>query len=82
MLFRSGTKGVVEIRDGGTRVELIDSIGAHDIPLPESEPFFPDFVAELRGEGKHILGPEEPFEMSRVALLARDAAETGRVIEL
>ena len=78
----AGTTGVVEIRDGGTRVELIDATGARDIPLPESKPFFSDFVAELRGEGKHILGPEEPFEMSRVALLARDAAETGRVIEL
>ncbi len=78
----AGTSGVVEIKDGGSRVEVIDSSGVHDVPLPGTRPFFGDFLAELRGEGTHILGPEEPFEMTRVALLSREAAESGRIIEL
>ncbi len=78
----AGYSGVVEIKDGGARVEAIDTSGVRDIPLPEAMSFFADFIAELRGEGTHILGPEEPFEMTRVALLARKSAETGHVIDL
>jgi predicted dehydrogenase len=77
-----GSEGVLEIREGGKRVELINVSGTRDIPLPETRPFFVDFVAELRGEGKHILSPEEPFEMTRVALLARESADRKRVLEL
>ncbi|MHB9028917.1 MAG: Gfo/Idh/MocA family protein [Candidatus Latescibacterota bacterium] len=77
-----GSEGVLEIGDGGKRVELIMSSGVRDITLPEAKPFFADFVAELRGEGEHILSPEEPFEMTRVSLLARDSAEQKRIFDL
>ncbi len=78
-----GSEGVVEIKDLGARVELItSSSGPVDLPYPEERSFMADFVAELRGTGKHVIAPEEPFEMTRVALLARQAAETGTVIEL
>jgi predicted dehydrogenase len=78
----AGSEGVLEIKDGGKRVELITASGVGDIALPEARPFFADFVAELRGEGKHILSPEEPFEMTRVALLARESADKKRVFDL
>ena len=78
-----GSEGVLEIKDSGKRVELISS--SHepfDIPLPEEKSFFADFVGELRGEGRHILSPEEPFEMTRVALLAHQSAKQNRIITL
>ena len=78
-----GSEGVIEIKDLGKRVELITSSEkAYDIPLPEAKSFFADSIAELRGEGKHILSPEEPFEMTRVALLAHQSANQNRIIRL
>ena len=78
-----GSEGVIEIKDGGSRVEIITSTKeAYDVQLPERIAFFADFIAELRGEGKHILSPEEPFEMTRVALLAHQSAEQNRKITL
>lgn len=78
-----GSGGVLEIKDGGQRVELISSAAdAVDIQLPERKSFLADFIAELRGQGKHVLAPEEPFEMTRVALLAHRSAEQKRIITL
>jgi len=77
-----GSEGALEIKDGGKRVEIITAAGPRDIVLPAAKPFFADFVAELRGESKHILAPEEPFEMTRIALLARESAEKKQIITL
>jgi len=78
-----GSEGVLEIKDSGKRVELISSSQKpFDIPLPERKSFFADFIAELRGEGKHILSPEEPFEITRVALLAHQSANQKKIIDL
>ncbi|MCE5251454.1 Gfo/Idh/MocA family oxidoreductase [bacterium] len=78
-----GSEGVVEIKDLATRVELITtSQKPYDIPLPERKSFFADFIAELRGQGKHVIAPEEPFEMTRVSLLARQAADENAIIRL
>jgi len=78
-----GSEGVIEIKDLGERVELITSTKEpYDLPLPESQSFMRDFISELRGGAKHLIRPEEPFEMTRVSLLARKAADEGIVIEL
>ena len=78
-----GSEGVLEIKDSGKRVELISSSQEqHDITLPESKSFFADFIAELKGQGKHVLAPEEPFEMTRVSLLAHQSAKRNRIITL
>ena len=79
----AGTEGIVEIKDSGKRVELISSSnGSYDIELPESKSFFADFIAELRGQGKHVLSPEEPFEMTRVSLLAHQSSVTNTIVQL
>lgn len=79
----AGSEGVVEIRDFGRRVELIaGDKGPRDLDLPESRNFFVDFAAELRDEGKHIIGPDEAIRVTRVCIKAREAADTGRVIAL
>jgi len=78
-----GSEGVLEIKDLGARVELITQTHEpYNIPLPEHKSFFADFVKELRGEGKHILSPEEQFEITRVALLAHQSAEQNMIIKL
>jgi len=78
-----GSEGVIEIKDLASRVELITQENDPvDLELPEGRSFFADFIAELRGQGTHILTPEEPFEMTRVALLAHQAAKNREVISL
>lgn len=78
-----GSEGVLEIKDGGERVECItQTSGPVDIPLHEHRPFFADFITELRGGKPHIVAPEEPFEMSRAAILAHEAARESRIISL
>jgi len=78
-----GSEGVLEIKDSGKRVELISSSQEqYDITLLERKSFFADFVDELREQGKHVLSPEEPFEMTRVSLLAHQSAERNRIITL
>ena len=79
----AGSEGVIELKDLATRVELITA-GSEPInlALPEGTTLIEDFVRELRGEGKHLLSQEEPFEMTRVALLAHQAAAKGEIIRL
>jgi predicted dehydrogenase len=79
----AGSEGVIEIKDFSRRVELIaGNKEPRDLDLPESRDFFVDFVAELRGEGKHIIGPDEAIRVTRVCIKAREAADTGRAIAL
>ena len=78
-----GSEGVIEVKDLSKRVELISSSTEPvDLPLPEEKSFLEDFINELRGKGKHILSPEEPFEMTRVALLAHQSANQNSIIKL
>ncbi len=77
-----GSEGSLEILDGGSRVECISTSGIHDIELPRRKLFFQDFISELRGEGNHLISPEEPFEMTRVSLMARESAERGVALDL
>lgn len=79
----AGSEGVIELKDFGRRVELIArDEGPRDLDLPESRNFFVDFAAELRGEGEHIIGPDEAIRVTLVCIKAREAADTGRVIAL
>lgn len=79
----AGSEGVLEVRDAGTRTELIRAgEGPRDLPLPEARHFFVDFVRELRGEGAHILGPDEAVRVTAICLKAREAADEGKMVEL
>jgi len=79
----AGTRGVLEIQDHGSRCELVThDEPPHELPLPPKRQLFVDFVRELRGQGQHIIGPDEPFRITQVALQAREAADRGTVVEL
>jgi len=78
----AGTEGIVEIVDGGTRVELLTPTDVEDVPLPARRDLFSEFVASIEGRGQCLVTPEESFRITEVALRAREAADTGRVISL
>jgi len=79
----AGSEGVVEVVDLATRTELIRADeGPRDLPLPAGPSFLADLVGELQGGKQHVVGPDEAVRVTRVCLKAREAADTGRVVDL
>jgi len=65
------------------RVHLITaSDGPRELKLPEAVDFFADFLGELAGKAKHLISQEDAFRLTEVCLKARDAAETGKWIDV
>jgi len=78
-----GSAGVVEVKDLDTRVELITSAAKPvDLPLEQPPMMFADFVAELRGQGTHLIGPDEAVRVTRICIAATQSAREGKVIEV
>lgn len=78
-----GSAGVVERKDIDGKVELItrdQSPRLLELERPKS--LFEDFVGELRGENRHLIGPEEAVRVTRICIAATRAADEGRVVEL
>ncbi len=78
----AGSSGVVEIVEEGTRTVLMTPTDVQDVPLPSGRDLFTEFIASIRGQGQPLVTPEESFRITEVALLARQAADTGTVIDL
>jgi len=72
----AGSEGVLEAFEVGNRVNLISSKGAvGDLPLPPAQDLFSRFVGALRGETEPLISTDESFSITRVCLMARDAAD-------
>ncbi|MDA0711940.1 MAG: gfo/Idh/MocA family oxidoreductase, partial [bacterium] len=79
----AGTEGVIEVTDCGTRTHLIrEGEAPRDLPLSDEEDFLVNLHRERIGEGEHIVGPDEAIKVTRICLLAREAADTGNTIAL
>lgn len=79
----AGTEGVLELVEDGKRA-LLTAAGrpAEELELPPAEDFFTTFVMELRGLGTHPVSTQEALDITRVCLLARQAADTGHWVDL
>lgn len=80
----AGTRGIVETMDPDGHVDLL---AGQDPPRRlrlERPPLslFADFVAELRGQGTHLIGPDEAVRVTRICIAATQAAESGQVVTL
>lgn len=72
----AGSEGVLEAFEVGNRVNLISSKGAvGDLPLPPAEDLFSRFIGALRGETEPLISTDESFSITRVCLMAREAAD-------
>lgn len=79
----AGTEGIVEVTDCGTRTHLIrEGEQPRDLPLQEAENFLVNLHQERLGKGQHIVGPEDAISVTRICLLAREAADTQQIISL
>jgi len=79
----AGSEGVLEVRAAEDICQVITrDRPILDLPRGEEKNIFVDFVDDLLGRAQHLIGPEEPFRITEVALKARLAADTGQTIPL
>ncbi len=79
----AGSEGVLEVLGAEGRVLLITAAGGpQELELPEKVDFFADFMAELSGEGEHLISQADAFRLTEVCLKARNAAETGDWVDV
>ncbi|OGV39604.1 MAG: hypothetical protein A2020_02755 [Lentisphaerae bacterium GWF2_45_14] len=77
----AGEKGTIEAFNGHARVITHDEI-VRELELKPGENIFKDFLDEVRGKGKCLLSSEDTFEVTRIALAARQSADTGKVLKI
>lgn len=70
-----GTRGVLEVV--GDTVTLIDGEGKRELTVPDAPELLGAFL-----DGGDVITPEEIFYLTRVALLAREAADSGKTMEI
>lgn len=78
----AGTQGVIEVRDEQVWLINRDHDGSQPMPLKHPPMIFEDFIHTITGDGMGLLNLTESIEDSRLALLARDAADTGLYIQI
>lgn len=80
----AGSKGILETMDPDGSVELVTERNPprqiERLSPPAS--LFPDFVAELRGRGTHLIGPDEALRVTKICIVATEAADNGRVLSI
>lgn len=78
----AGTHGVIEVR--GDAVYLINDRNDGSTPVPLQYPpmIFEDFIFTLEGHGSGLLDLSESLEDSRLALLARQSADHGCIVQV
>ena len=80
----AGSKGVLEVCDQGTRLEVLTA-DEHVPSWPLEEPgrtLFGDFVAAIEGEGDLLVPAEDAFSITEFAIKAATAATTGRIVQV
>lgn len=97
-LRMAGSEGVLEVIGSQERAVIISSAlppdaspgasneasssGGRELELPAPIDFLADFIAELRGEGTHIISNHDALHLTRVCLLARQAADQARWLSI
>ena len=69
----AGTKGIIEVRDG--KAFVITDKDEYELPLPEKNFIFNDFIDYIYNDGDFMLNEEEIFNVTELAILSRMAAD-------
>ena len=76
----AGSESVIEVLGGEVVLTRAGGNGDERLPVHCDRQIFPDFVAAAAGESQPLLGPEDAIEMTRACLLARESADSGRIV--
>jgi predicted dehydrogenase len=74
----AGTQGVIEVLGG--KVTLIDSEGLRELLPTADVGVFSDFSNHVQGRSKALVSTEDTFVLTRACLLARESADTEKLI--
>lgn len=77
----AGATGVIEA-SGGRLTLVTQDQPPRDLEIPTTDGQFADFLAATRGERACRVPAEDAFRMTEIVLRAREAAETGRWVDL
>jgi predicted dehydrogenase len=77
----AGAKGVIEIHEDKAWIVTHDE-ERRELELKPDANFFKCFVDSIRGEGECLLNAEDTFNVTRIALAARDSADKNILIKL
>jgi predicted dehydrogenase len=75
----AGDKGVIEIYDRKAFIVTHDE-ELRELELKPEESFFKSFIESIQGKGECLLNAEDTFEVTRLALLARDSADKNILV--
>ena len=78
----AGTGGIVEVVAEGTQVRLTTPTDVEDVSCPPDRDLFGEFIDAIEARGEGLVSTAESFRITEVALKARQAADTGTIIEL
>ncbi len=73
-----GSKGIIEVRDG--KAWLLDDDKEMELELEEEQNPFIAYMEQVKGNGRCRVQAEDAFRSTRAALMARQAADEGRII--
>ena len=76
----AGSEGVLDVLGGEVVLTRAGGDGEERLPADCDRQIFPDFVAAAAGRSQALLGPEDAIEMTRACLLARESADSGRIV--
>lgn len=75
-----GTRGITEVHKG--RVILINDKGENEVALLPERQIFSEFLSQIKETGVCMVTPQDSILATEIALLARESADTGRVIQV
>lgn len=79
----AGSEGVIEVFENLGKIVLYSKKGTQEeIPLPPAMDMFSDFIAAIRGEKEQMVPAMDGFRASRICLKAREAADSGKWVEV
>jgi predicted dehydrogenase len=77
-----GSEGIVEVTAEGTAAVLMTAGAVEPLPLPASRDVVLEFLASLQGRGEGLISTDDSFAATHVALVARQAADSGQVLPI
>lgn len=77
-----GTKGIMEIRPDTVQLTGGTIAGPVRIEAKCDRSLLSDFLLQASGHGKALIDGDSTIELTRACLLARESADTGRVLRL
>lgn len=77
----AGEKGTIEAFNGHARIITHDE-PVRELELKPSGSIFKDFLDEINGRGKCLVSAEDTFEVTKIALTARESADSGKLLKM